>query len=242
MFSKLMWRHGGGSASTIHDTRNSGDTLGRLNRQSSEPHRRSTIATMYNRNFHQNPDRPWQYYMDSGSKELQHLMLLNKDDTTVGFSTSSSVTSEDRSRSVSIGAISEKVHINGLTIGDIVKAPPKTSTNRIINNDSLDIDESDDDDRSMSVTAYFIAPEGVNLIPFSCNHSRSNFQHSIRLSSVYNANKSDCRVRSSELLVTVDNLSPLRFHADQSFKFDEMNATPHNSPIRGAHYNGVMYW
>jgi hypothetical protein len=182
---------------------------------------------MYNRNFHQNPDRPWQYYMDSGSKELQQIMLWNKDDSTVA----PSISSDGRSRSTTI---SEKYYPADNAVHDLVRAPEKTLT-KSTSNDSMDVDESDDDDRSFEVDSFYHAPEGVNITPFAISHTRNNFKHSVRLSSIYNGAGPTTKFKhESDHRVTLDNLSPLRFQYDHGIKFEDMNSTPHNSPIRGS--------
>lgn len=228
MFSRLGWRHNG---STSSNSRTRGDA--KLVRQASDPsvNRRATIATMYNRNFHQNPDRPWQYYMDSGSKELQQIMQWNRDDSTIA----SSVTPSDgRSRSTTV---SERFHVTESAIQDLVRAPGKGLT-KATSSDSMDVDESDDDDRSNCIEPIFCAPEGVNITPFESSHNRINFKHSYRLSSIYKASNRSvhadfCCYSKAEMRVVVDDMSPLRFQGDIFTKFEDMTPTPHNSPIRG---------
>jgi hypothetical protein len=166
---------------------------------------------MGRRNFHQNSDRPWQYYLDSGCQEYQ-IMQQSRDDrgttTLTTYTDSSSVTGgsiDSRSRSSSEADNMYSDVFLKLFQGDEHRSSLQTTDDMDTDDDNFSFDDGS-----------LIAPEGVNVIPFK--RQRGNRTSGPRLSSTV----------SSALETRYRKSSMNQLH----FEFHESPPTPSNSPQR----------
>lgn len=134
------------------------------------PRRASSTASRgplsHKRGFHQDPQKPWQYYLDSGRREL--LEIMNRENLEhMTFSSQSSSSSSSSSGKPSL------VYNSANQLQETLEALSKRSS-------PFSDPESDDDEMLLD---YFLCPEGISRVPFS--DLGFNQQKSARLSSIY---------------------------------------------------------
>ena len=164
--------------------------------------------------FHQDPNKPWQYYLDSGRHELLEIMQHERADQ-LTYSSESSSSSENSLTPKNLQETLEKL---------------KASQMRLL-------EESDED--IFTLREYFICPEGITRIPFQ--DIEFDQQKSSRLSSIFqnnvsitnkSTNKRSCDGRS----ISPDSSSSSSSSSSRPSKLRstkptvEYSATPLNSP------------